>query len=441
MINKYLKINFKSWNVGSQMFCSLSQNTKTGGLSFIVIIFTAILVMFLPARVFAGLGISPADIVNHRLHPGQVYSYTFYISRSDPEEKLNIVVDPDTPVDNWIEIFPSRKFVVEKGVKKQNFNIIIKVPTDAENNSYKGQVYIKAIPEKLSEEQITIAEGGSINFNIRVTDEGIKDLLIRNIKIENIYIDNPLELSLLVENKGNVEDYIEKLELEISSLEKENLQQLTLADFKKLAPGETLEIKKELSGLKLGVGEYLAEVKVYSDNEVISQDEILYKILLVEDDKIEKDMPGQISFSIPINYFAIIILILAGTFFLSFRKKSRKSLLIGLVLLIGLSSSYFLYKTNKHDGSVPLETQDSQIKGAIGEDAKGGIFSLEPYSYVRNGKKIYPVYERPSLDSKVIYEAEDQGGMEIIEEKATWYRISIKHKADGWLPKSNIDRL
>ena len=82
---------------------------------------------------------------------------------------------------------------------------------------------------------------------------------------------------------------------------------------------------------------------------------------------------------------------------------------------------------------------EEEVQGA--SVAEKAVKESEPVDALRVGLATqdgkYRVYAEADLTSEVIYLAEEDESVTVLEEKASWYKIETPD-GDGWLPKDNL---
>ena len=141
------------------------------------------LLIFLPQSVHAGFGISPAGITNTSLKKGTQYVQNMIISRSDPDEELIAVIQPDLgEMNGWVTFEPSMNVTLPVGVQRIPIKVIVNVPEDAAIKDYNGVFRILASPKE-KVKGVSIVRGARVDIKVATTEESIIDLEIRSASI------------------------------------------------------------------------------------------------------------------------------------------------------------------------------------------------------------------------------------------------------------------
>jgi hypothetical protein len=234
----------------------------------------------------AGFGISPPYVINKRLIPGSYYEQKINLSRSNPDEDLTVLVEIDAPeIASWISIDPGVEFLFPKGEKLTEITVKVNVPDNAELKNYKGYIRAKVVPVKAAGGQVSVALGARIDVDLTVGKGEFFDFLVRAINISNVakkawplkYF-NKVEITLKVENTGNIKSSPTKVHLDVYDIyEKGILESGDDTSMAKIKPFEEKEITAAFS-TKLEPGTYYGIVKVYKEDEISRQEKIIFSV-------------------------------------------------------------------------------------------------------------------------------------------------------------------
>lgn len=244
-----------------------------------ILVFSTFLLL-VPNQVFAGLGISPAEIQNMHIKPGMSYEQVFEISRSKTDYVMDVSVSIDMnneEQNEWISIEPSMKFQLDEGVDRRDMTVKVDVPEDAELGEYNGFVRIETTGDSDGPGAVTVTEGARIDVNLTVTDQDYTELLVRLMKFEDVYGDDPIKLMLKIENKGNVEAAPSKVIAKIKDLTQTEVATIETQDIEKVEPGKTQEVYAYFENT-LEKGEYFGDVSVYNGDELLIEDTLLLRV-------------------------------------------------------------------------------------------------------------------------------------------------------------------
>jgi hypothetical protein len=440
----------------------------------LVILITLILSsVFFPAKVFAGFGVSPAIIKNEYLKPGSHFEKEIFLSRSDPDEDLEILVEPDLEeMSQWIKFEPGNKFIFKKGENLFRLKAIFDIPQDAPYKRFSGAIRVKAQDVGGAEQGgVSVVKGARLEVNLVTTEIDITDLSVRAIKVlEEVQPGEPLKIGLTIENTGNT-PAAPRCEIEITTLNSEPLETIESEPIE-MVPAMQVKEVVALFHPSEGEGEYFGNVKVFIGSKVLREDKVVFKVLgaaapaPTTASSEETPASGFISniripkeFLLPtvagVLFLAIVVgLIVAG---LKTQNKVRKLIFLiaaGAIILVSLTvgvTVLIVSNLGKVGQQQAAETQEEQVMGTFVEEQ-----SLEPTPAVESaeskspftplvvidpdGEQLYNVYNQPDMGSAVVYTALEGEELTVLEEQARWYRVELPGGASGWIPKENIKR-
>lgn len=238
------------------------------------IIFSAFsLLLAAPTQVGAGFGVSPPGIKEDKLVKGSHLERTIYLVQGNPtvDLQMEIIVESDK-IKDWITFKNGTSFTIPAGVQQYPLEVVIDVPQNAELGIYKAFIRANTKPKPAEGgENVSIALAGRIDVELVVGDDVFSDFNVRGIRILDIKEGKPLKVSVRIENIGNVPARPERITFELFDKFGEiRLAYAQTDQFKEVSAFKTEEITAELPiELRLGVGDYWGNVKVYKDGSVV----------------------------------------------------------------------------------------------------------------------------------------------------------------------------
>ena len=228
----------------------------------------------------AGFGISPPYVRNDHLLPGSHFEQVITLTRSKPEEPVEIRVEIDAPeIKDWIKIAEGEKFVYPAGFQQFPMTVIVDVPADAGYSTYYGKMNIKAAPVG-PEGQVRVALGAQADIRLTVSGEEYSDFKIRNISIPDLEEGWPIKFVVSLENLGNVKVRPSKVYLEIfDNFYQEKLESGEIVNMSWVDPFKVGESVGEFP-IKLASGQYWANFEVYKEENVVLRDKIRFNVHL-----------------------------------------------------------------------------------------------------------------------------------------------------------------
>lgn len=247
-----------------------------GGTSRYIIFATLFLSLctgiFLSPRNAEAFGISPPFINADRLVPGVKYETTIFLVQGSPEKDTRIQLAFEVPekIKAWISTDQGEEFVIPAGVRQFPMKVTIAVPQDTDLGFYQGQIRVRTVPDAVEGAQVTVAVGAVIDVNLTVGDNVIADYVIRNLDILDIREGEPPQITITIENIGNVPiapdqatfDLYDKFgDVRIGFAQTEELEETPAFETK------TFIVEFPLN-IRLGIGEYWADARIYRGGEV-----------------------------------------------------------------------------------------------------------------------------------------------------------------------------
>lgn len=236
----------------------------------------------------AGFGVSPPKIIADKLIKGSHFESIVYLVQGNPLSDLQVDISVSgDQINKWVEIEGGLKQVIPAGVQQFPLKVLIDVPEKADFGHYKGYLSLSTSVIKKTDDpeqnQITMSIGARVDLDLTVGDNFVQDFKIRQIKIANIRQGKPLQATVVVENIGNVKIKPERITFDLFDKFANVRLAFVEGDLQKvkdIAPFKTQEIKIKFPvDLKLGIGEYWGEVKVYKDGEVVKSNKTVFNVL------------------------------------------------------------------------------------------------------------------------------------------------------------------
>lgn len=249
----------------------------------IILSFLLILILRISNVSAFGLGVAPSEIEIPNALKGQTYERTMGIYNTESYSGIFIINATETGSD-WIKFYkednpdmPLTNISIPGG-KSVELLVKFTIPQDATNGNYSPVIYVNAIPENVtqvnSSSQINIQM--PIETLITVVGEQILSGEVKSYIITDTEINHPLRVTIEFQNTGNViatpliKTTILKNNLSIDSF---NYSQKSFP----LNTKDTLEI--EWNTTDQNVGDYVANIKVFLGDNLISEKNLSFKIL------------------------------------------------------------------------------------------------------------------------------------------------------------------
>lgn len=442
-------------------------------------LFACAAMLVAPLSAHAGLGVSPSSINVDTLKRGTTFTQEFVISRSDPVEDLEALIQPDLgDLAQWVSFEPGLKVLLPKGEQRVSLKAIISVPADANLQDYEGVFRILASP-KNAPTGVAVVQGARVDLKLATTETSTFDLEIRTVTILDSYEQEELVMTMNVQNNGNTASAPTKIDLEVQDMQENNVKDLTTTDIDQAPAYEFSNVNARFGPHGLVAGEYFGVVQVYSAEEMISEERVVFEIFPA---KVYETVCTGASESMAESadmYFYIATA--AGVLFAGLalylvlknkedEKKLIKSLLVALGFLVFVAAAYVVFMQDAlgiftrecveqlvEDEDAVVEEEEvveeeattdeatdeaSDVQGAETENvpvtvvSEGNVGSLRVGVAPTDGK--YRVYELNDLTSEVVYLAEEGENLTVLEESGSWYKVKTADGTEGWLPKDNL---
>jgi hypothetical protein len=249
----------------------------------ILILFAVVSVLFMADIVFAGLGVSPSQMIVPNLSKGARLERTFILSRSDPKEDLHFTAIMEGATKDWTALDKGMNFTMSAGEKRFPITIIVNVPKDAANGEYKGGVRLVSSLDSdgIEGNGASTILAALIQTDFTVTGEQILEYDVSSISIKNFEEGSPLDISVMIINAGNVTARPTKIHLEIyDKFNRELLESQDIIEMKSVAPFTTGDIIIS-APTKLEIGQYWARISAYKDEALLKAENLVFEIVAV----------------------------------------------------------------------------------------------------------------------------------------------------------------
>jgi hypothetical protein len=257
---------------------------KTFIKNIISIIFAFFIFALAPSAVFAGLGISPSQMINPNLSKGSHVEKTFILSRSDPKEDLYFKVSMEGSTKDWTTLDKGLEFTMPAGEQRFPVTVIANIPKDAANGEYKGGIRLASSSKSSNN---TGGNGASISLSaliqtdFTITGKQVLEYEISSIKIQNIEEGSPLDVSVTIINTGNVMARPTKVHVEVfDRLNKKLLESQDVIEMGSVEPFVTGDIAIPVP-TKLDIGQYWSKISVYKDKTLLKEQSLVFEIVEV----------------------------------------------------------------------------------------------------------------------------------------------------------------
>ena len=240
-----------------------------------------ILVLLISNAGAVGLGVVPSELSIADALRGEEYERTITVYNTD-EMTTTFKPYATGEIIDWIGFYDEEGNVLTKitipGKSSAKVLLRFKIPSDAASGNYTSIVYVENVPGEAAGEgaaaQMLIRM--PVDITIGVTGEQILEGIVSGITIRDTEIDYPLRIEVLFQNTGNV---VAKPAIDVEIRKGgATVQSFTSTD-KAVKPNTREIIPVEWDTKGQTIGDYVADVAVSLDGDVLYEREIPFKIL------------------------------------------------------------------------------------------------------------------------------------------------------------------
>ncbi len=287
------------------MACEIKKKKK---MKTRCIIFLLIFISLTTATHGAEINISPSEIYFSNVLAG---GYAEKIITIESDEQAGNSFSAIGLIKDWLS-FESRDSMIK---------VIVQPPKNASLGKYVGYIVVDVIS---TGDQLTgaISTSTALKTTIELTDREIKQAVVKDIVIPDIEIGNPIEISGVIANEGNIKAGID---IHTKILDKDKKEVISQSNQITVFPSAISSIDIEIPN-NLETGKYRADITILLDGMLLRNEiapfEIVKKGALPEKEEVFKEKPA-----IPLaSNIAVIIVWLFILIFVVLRiVKSKKS--------------------------------------------------------------------------------------------------------------------
>ncbi|MEK7168927.1 MAG: SH3 domain-containing protein [Patescibacteria group bacterium] len=412
----------------------------------IIAILVLVLGMMFGAKpVQAGFGVSPSNISHEYLKPGGHFEQTITLSRSDPDEDLEILVEPSLEeMRDWFSFNPGMKFTFPKGQNRMVLTAIVDVPTDVPYKTYQGIVRIKAMTAGGVPGGVAVVKGARVDVELVTTKIDVAQLEVRQMKMIDVVGKDNLKLEVELVNRGNTE-ISPTAKVKVMNLEMQTLEELEDLDIGVIKPNETKTMVAEFE-TKLGQGEYFAEASLLSSKSVVRKERLVFRIserekidqIVTKSDKLKEivKMLGDRQFLAKMLLGLLVVAMVVAFVKAKEKRGLILKIIIGLLIALGLWMGITKLISMRQNKAIEQE-EVVKVPNEDGLKVTAGDKSVEGAAIDR-GSQSYPLHSEADSTSQIVYYAYEGEEMMVLEERADWYRVVLPDSTSGWLLKANV---
>ena len=205
----------------------------------------------------------------------QQYSEKIIKVSSDRIEPVQVTLSATEPINSWLSFEPAT-FPINRDTTAE-FNVIIE-PSNAPLGLYQGYIIINTISEG-NELTTAVVTSLDLETTIKITDQEITQAVIKDVVIQNIEQNNPIKVSVILENQGNIM-ISPFFQINILNSDKSQILKSAVSKEKTILPSVTDSIELEMPN-DLGLGAYWAQITVFLEDGWITGKQLI-KFNIVE---------------------------------------------------------------------------------------------------------------------------------------------------------------
>lgn len=225
------------------------------------------------------IGVSPSQITNSLLSRGAEYETVLVISRAVATEEMKAKVESfGDESKSWISFPDGDTVTLAKGENRSNMKVLIKVPVEAKLGKYTSS--LRFTLSNTTPGQINIIPGVRVDAVLEVTDAKIENIKILVIKMLDSVVNNPYQVSVQVNNTGNVPTHPDTMELQIQDITGKSLRQLSYTFSQDVPPFQAKELLAEIPDANpLPLGEYWAVINVKKSDKILATEKVSFRVV------------------------------------------------------------------------------------------------------------------------------------------------------------------
>jgi len=260
---------------------------KTYAISTLIVI-SMIFAGFAGIGNAASLGVSVAnpespgeyDMFFRNMLRGGYAERDITISSSTGTTPLDVFVIVDDAFKGWVTFEPGTNFTMIPGTQF-HLKAIVQPPKDMPNGNYAGLVTMRASPSAVngsSNNRMTIAAAVALKTAVEITGEQVVNWKVNDISVSDTEEGLPLKFSVVIFNSGNVKA-MPRIVVDILNQNKTSVLKSESFSDAEVLPSVTSRLNFTVSSDGLAVGQYWADVKIYSGDNLSKESVLTVDVL------------------------------------------------------------------------------------------------------------------------------------------------------------------
>lgn len=246
-----------------------------------LIVIGLILVLLISNAEAIGLGVVPSKLSIADALRGEEYEQMIVVHNTDV---MTTTFRPYATgeIRGWIEFYDEDGNKLTKvmipGKDSAKILLKFKIPDDAASGNYNSTVYVENVPGAAAGEGVgaQMLIRMPVDITIRVTGEQILEGAVHGVTLMNTEIEHPLRIEVMFKNTGNV---VAKPVINVEIGEEGTVINSFSAADKAVKPHTMEKISVEWNTRGQAVGDYVADVRVSLEGNVLYEREFPFKIL------------------------------------------------------------------------------------------------------------------------------------------------------------------
>jgi hypothetical protein len=270
-------------------------------LASAAIFFTAIVFSMEVSASFAG--ISPSRVYAANLYPGMVFTKDIMLSKGVTGQSVPVSIETEGDLMGWLTLSIDS---IPGNVTQLPSELRISVPENATPGEYSGRLNVRFL------------EGSSYDIvlpviiKLNVTRDSIKGFSVNSIRVSETFQNGPVNITLAVENFGNIPARPTNVAIEISDTQKKPLLYFEERDFAAAEPFSKQDITFLLFP-NLSGGQYWAKITAYDEQQIVRQENVIFTVhnstvLCSNEISAPEEKRSAISAAAPFFFFLTVVL-------------------------------------------------------------------------------------------------------------------------------------
>jgi hypothetical protein len=200
------------------------------------------------------------------------------LAGSAHESPINFVISAKGSIEDWLEFEPSENLTMSRNSMKR-IAVIVKPPENVANGVYTGSIVVSTTPAQNGEGGVGVGvtTGTTSDVSVRIVGDEIKKARVESVNVKDTEEGHPVEFSVSILNEGNVIIY-PLIDIEITKNGESEVLKSAKHSETEILPTKMRIIRVTMDTEGLEIGEYQADVKVFLDEEKLSEKTLSFNL-------------------------------------------------------------------------------------------------------------------------------------------------------------------